>query len=120
MSRSTNTKPEVRLQQGLMARGLNFETHSKDLPGTPDIVFRASKMAVFVHGCYWHRHQGCKDQNKPTSSSVSSTRRLNTNVLRDARVALEFKELHWQVFVAWECDVNKRLADVLDQIEGRL
>jgi DNA mismatch endonuclease (patch repair protein) len=120
MSRSTNTKPEVRLQDGLRARGHAFETHAKDLPGTPDIVFRDSRLAIFVHGCYWHRHQGCKNQNAPTMSSVNSTKRLNTNVVRDAQVAGQLRQQHWGQYVAWECDVNERLADVLNQIEDKL
>ena len=120
MAKSTNTKPETRLQDGLRARGHTFETHVKELPGTPDIVFREARLTVFVHGCYWHRHQGCKSQNPPTLSSVNSTKRLNTNVLRDAQVAGELRQIHWGQFVAWECDVNQRLALVLNQIEERL
>jgi DNA mismatch endonuclease (patch repair protein) len=120
MAKSSNTKPEIRLQDGLRSRGHAFETHVEDLPGTPDIVFRGSRLVVFVHGCYWHRHQGCKNQNPPTLSSVNSTKRLNTNVLRDATVAGELRQSAWNQFVAWECDINQRLADVLNQIEERL
>lgn len=117
---SKNTKPELRLQNGLTARGLEFELHVRELPGTPDIVFRDHKTAVFVHGCYWHRHQGCTVQRKPTEYSVTETKRRNTTVLNDANVAKEIKRLGWTQYVAWECHINLALSKVLDDIESRL
>jgi DNA mismatch endonuclease (patch repair protein) len=117
---SKNTKPELRLQDGLRARGLNFDLHVRELPGTPDIVFFDSKLAVFVHGCYWHRHNGCTTQRKPTEASVKVTKTRNSTVLNDANVARNLQEIGWKQYIAWECHVNLELAKVLNDIQERL
>jgi DNA mismatch endonuclease (patch repair protein) len=117
---SKNTKPEVRLQNGLIARGHDIDLHVKGLPGTPDIVFSEQNIAVFVHGCYWHRHQGCSVQRKPTEYSVTETKRRNSTVLRDAKVAQDILKLGWTQYIAWECHINSALPQVLDDIEEKI
>lgn len=117
---SKNTKPELRLQDGLRARGLDFDLHVRELPGTPDIVFFQSKLVVFVHGCYWHRHHSCETQRKPTEASVKVTKTRNSTVLNDASVARTLKQMGWKQYIAWECHVNMGLAKVLNDIQDRL
>lgn len=120
MSKSKDTKPELRLQEGLIARGLSFEKHMRQLPGTPDIVFAPQRLIIFVHGCYWHRHAQCNGDFRATASSVEATKRMNDNVRRDFEIKQSLEELGWVVYIAWECDINMSLASVLSDVETLL
>src|SRR5687768_2132535 len=104
--RSSNTKPEVSLRKALHRLGLRFRLHGRKLPGKPDIVLPRFKTAIFVHGCFWHRHEGCKVANTPKSNTDFWVDKFSRNVARDAKIADELKRLGWRVIVAWECELG--------------
>lgn len=106
--RSKDTKPEIMVRSLLHRKGYRFRLHSKDLPGKPDIVLRKYKTAVFVHGCYWHRHSGCKFAYEPKSRVEFWTAKFHDNVERDKRNRNALEALGWRVLVIWECEVADR------------
>src|SRR5262249_47403613 len=111
--------PELVLRRELHARGLRYRLHAKDLPGKPDIVFRKQKVAVFVHGCFWHRHEGCKVANIPKSNTAFWKEKFDRNVARDQANREKLEHLGWTVNVVWECELHphKRLAETVREIE---
>lgn len=116
--RGKNTKPELFVRRLLHRLGYRFRTHSKELPGRPDIVFSARRRVVFVHGCFWHRHD-CDRAYVPKTRSEFWQRKFRRNVERDREDQDRLQSLGWQVLVIWECEINpdgdleKRLTDFL-------
>jgi DNA mismatch endonuclease (patch repair protein) len=84
--------------------GHRFKLHVKDLPGSPDLVFPGKKLALFVHGCFWHRHQGCACAYRPKSNVEFWKGKFKSNVARDKRVQRELEETGWRVAIIWECE----------------
>lgn len=116
--RSADTTPELALRRVLHRRGLRYTLGNKDLPGKPDLVFRRSRVAVFVHGCFWHRHEGCKVANMPKSNTDFWEQKFARNVARDAKARHRLEEMGWQVEVAWECQLTPRnITATADRIE---
>lgn len=105
--RSGNTRPEVAVRKQLHALGYRFRLHRRDLPGKPDIVLPRHKIAIFVHGCFWHQHEGCKLASKPKTRQEYWTPKLAGNVARDQVAQAALADLGWRVEVIWECDVRK-------------
>jgi DNA mismatch endonuclease (patch repair protein) len=105
-----NTKPELSVRRYLHRRGLRFKLHAKGLPGKPDLVFPKYKAVVFVHGCFWHRHAGCKYATTPNSREQFWTNKLSENVARDSYQIAALNELGWRVFVVWECELRNNIA----------
>src|SRR5580692_7367649 len=95
--RGKNTTPEIRTRKIAHALGLRFRIHRQDLPGKPDIVFPRRRLALFVHGCFWHRHPGCRKATAPSSKFWAT--KFSRNIRRDALVATELKALGWRVAV---------------------
>lgn len=106
--RSNDTSPEVTLRRALHRLGLRYVLRKKGLPGKPDLVFPKHRAVVFVHGCFWHRHHGCKIATTPKSNTQFWTDKFDRNVARDARVQDELQARGWRVFVAWECELNSK------------
>jgi DNA mismatch endonuclease (patch repair protein) len=104
--RSSNTSPELALRKALHAIGLRFRPHAKDLPGKPDIVFRKRKVAIFVHGCFWHRHEGCKVAIMPKSNTKFWQEKFVRNMQRDATARERLENFGWHVEVVWECELH--------------
>lgn len=102
--KSRNTSPELKVRKLLHAMGYRFRLHKRDLPGTPDIVLGPLKKAIFVHGCFWHRHDGCRKTTTPTTRREFWVSKFEANVLRDERKMQELKEAGWDVMVVWECE----------------
>lgn len=101
--RGKNTKPELLARRALFAAGYRFRLHRRDLPGAPDIVLPGRKVAIFVHGCFWHLHAGCKNARLPSTRPEFWLGKLEGNVARD-RCALEALVLDdWRVLTVWEC-----------------
>lgn len=88
----------------LHALGRRFRVHNRDLPGSPDIANRARKWAVFVHGCFWHRHIGCKRATTPSRNRQFWLEKFDANVARDARVQAALRDQGYRVLVVWECE----------------
>lgn len=104
-----DTEPELALRRALFAKGLRYRLHAKDLPGRPDIVFPKWNAAVFVHGCFWHRHPGCKFATSPSTRPEFWQEKFDGNVSRDKRNIDKLADLGWRVAVVWECDIKSDL-----------
>ena len=113
--RARDTKPEMRVRQALHAAGLRYRLHAKDLPGKPDLVFRSRKVALFVHGCFWHQHPdpNCKLSRMPKSKLDFWRPKLEGNRLRDLKVREQLEAQGWSVFEVWECQAAKRDLEAL-------
>ncbi|WP_277924334.1 DNA mismatch endonuclease Vsr [Sphingomonas sp. CROZ-RG-20F-R02-07] len=104
--RSTNTKPEVALRKALHRLGFRFRLHGRRLPGKPDIVLPKYRTAIFVHGCFWHRHAGCSIATTPKSNTEFWVDKFDRNTARDAIKRAQLEADGWNVIVVWECDLK--------------
>lgn len=105
-----DTKPEMIVRQLLHREGYRYSLHSRDLPGSPDLVFRPRRKVIFVHGCFWHRHPGCRRTTTPKTHAKFWDAKFTANVERDARKTLELKAAGWAVAVIWECETRNPAA----------
>lgn len=101
-----DTKPEMIVRKYLFSRGLRFRVQVRKLPGTPDIVLPKYKTVVFVNGCFWHGHDGCKYFRLPKSNVEFWKEKIEKNIERDTRNEAELKALGWRVIRVWECDIK--------------
>ena len=101
--RGKNTKPEILVRSALFKVGFRFRLHRKDLPGAPDIVLPKWKVAIFVHGCFWHLHSGCANARIPATRTEFWAAKLGANVERDRKAFIRLAEAGWRVLVVWEC-----------------
>lgn len=104
--RGENTRPERVVRSLLHRMGYRFRLHRRDLPGTPDIVLPKYRTVVFVHGCYWHRHVGCKYAYTPKSRVEFWETKFSQNVKRDVQVRSELETLGWNIVIVWECELR--------------
>ena len=102
--RSMDTEPEKAVRSLLHRLGYRFRLHQKNLPGKPDIVLPKYRSVIFVHGCFWHRHKGCKYAYSPKSRTEFWKKKFQGNIDRDRRHKKELKKLGWKIFVIWECE----------------
>jgi len=109
-----DTKPEMAVRKMLYGMGYRYRLHRKDLPGRPDIALPKMKKAIFVHGCFWHRHD-CKKATTPKSNGSFWLDKFDQNVKRDRKALADLSELGWEAVIVWECEVSdlERLADKL-------
>jgi len=103
--RGKDTRPEQIVRSFLHRAGLRFRLHAK-LPGKPDLVLPKYRAAVFVHGCFWHRHAGCRYATTPSSNIEFWQAKFDANVARDKRVSRELRKEGWHVFVVWSCRIS--------------
>jgi len=108
-----DTRPEMLVRKALHRHGRRFRVGRKDLAGKPDIVLPRLQTAVFVHGCFWHHHEGCKEARLPASNPDFWREKFRLNKDRDQRVQNALKMAGWRVVVIWECEVKK---DKIDEI----
>lgn len=101
-----DTAPELLVRSVLHRLGLRFRVHGKTLPGTPDIVLKKHRAVVFVHGCFWHRHKGCRRATTPVVRAEFWGNKFAGNVARDARVSSALRKMGWRVVVIWECQTK--------------
>lgn len=110
-----NTAPELKVRSALHRAGFRFRLHRRDLPGTPDIVLPRFRTVIFVHGCFWHRHEGCKFAYTPKSRTEFWEEKFSRNMERDRRKILQLQQAGWNVEIIWECEttdmvnLNRRL-----------
>ena len=104
--RSRNTKPEVMLRKALFSRGFRYRINSRALPGTPDIVLPKYHTVIFVNGCFWHGHNGCRYYVIPATNTEFWVSKIQKNIERDAKVTAELQSLGWKVITVWECDLR--------------
>lgn len=107
--RKENTAPEIAIRKALHRLGLRFRLHVKSLPGTPDIVFPKYHAVVFVHGCFWHRHNECKLATTPKSNRQFWENKFEKNISRDIAKTKILESLGWRVFVVWQCEISSNV-----------
>jgi DNA mismatch endonuclease, patch repair protein len=105
--RGQNTAPEKHLRQLLHRKGFRFRLHGRGLPGRPDLVLVRYNAAIFVHGCFWHRHTGCAIAYEPRSRLEFWTRKFEENMERDKRNVAALQGAGWRVAIVWECELRK-------------
>lgn len=105
--RGRNTRPELMLRRALHAAGFRFRLHRKDLPGKPDIVMPGRSVVIFVHGCFWHRHAGCRLTTTPATRPEFWAAKFEGNVARDARTKSLLLAEGWRVAIVWECALQR-------------
>jgi DNA mismatch endonuclease (patch repair protein) len=113
--RGKDTTPEIIVRKLLYSLGYRYRIHRRDIPGTPDIAFIGRKKLIFVHGCFWHRHPGCKYAYIPKSNTDRWLTKFTNNVARDARIMDQLTHEGWQVLVVWECE-TKDLEKLTDKL----
>ncbi|MCF1448552.1 DNA mismatch endonuclease Vsr [Agrobacterium vitis] len=120
--RSRDTKPEIALRKALHGLGFRFRVHKTGLPGKPDLVLPKYHCVIFVHGCFWHRHPGCKVATMPKSNTEFWADKFTRNVDRDKRVQKQLEEDGWHVIIVWECDVDThaKAASTADALSRQL
>lgn len=104
--RGKHTRPERAVRSFLHRAGYRFRLHRHDLPGSPDIVLPSRRIAIFVNGCFWHRHNGCPKAYMPKSRVEYWSKRFADNVARDQRKTVELELLGWDVVTIWECETE--------------
>lgn len=104
--RSKGTKPEMLVRSLLHRSGFRFRLHRKDLPGSPDIVLPKYRSVIFVHGCFWHKHEDCKDASIPKSNVVFWKEKIQKNVERDLQAVSALEAAGWNVITIWECEIR--------------
>lgn len=118
--RAKNTKPEIAVRSLLHRMGYRFRIHRKDLPGRPDIVLPKYKSVIFVHGCFWHLHEACRDGTIPKTRSDKWKEKLVKNLERDRSNIYNLHNMGWKVLILWECEVEKQLEIVENKINDFL
>jgi DNA mismatch endonuclease, patch repair protein len=102
--RSRDTAPELAVRRIAHSMGLRFRLHRRDLPGRPDLSFPPHRLALFVHGCYWHRHPGCRNCTQPKTRPEFLAAKFQANIARDLRTEAALGALGWRVVTIWECE----------------
>ena len=111
--RGKDTAIEVKVRKYLFSKGFRYRKNVKTLPGKPDIVLPKYKTAVFVHGCFWHRHEGCKDATTPKTRTDFWNEKFRKNVENDQLHTQQLTEMGWKVLVLWECEIEKRFEETM-------
>ncbi len=119
--RAKNTKPEMLVRKFLHAQGFRYKLHDKKLPGKPDIVLPKYKTVIFIHGCFWHGHKGCKYFVVPKTRTEWWLNKINSNIVNDTKAAKALKKEGWKIIHLWECDlkpakVEKGLSSLLKKL----
>lgn len=115
-----DTKIEVEVRKYLFSKGYRFRKNDKRYPGKPDIILPKYHVAIFIHGCFWHRHEGCKDATTPKTKTDFWLNKFENNVKNDQIKQNKLKELGWKVVVIWECELKKDFQKTMDRLEREL
>ncbi len=118
--RGKDTAIEVKVRKYLFAKGYRFRKNVSSLPGKPDIVLPKYRTAIFIHGCYWHRHPGCKYSYTPKSNRDFWEKKFADNVANDQKKMALLEEEGWSVITLWECDIEKRFIPTMETLEQKL
>jgi DNA mismatch endonuclease (patch repair protein) len=106
--RGKDTKPEMIVRRLAWSLGVRYRLHRRDLPGCPDMVFAIRRKVIFIHGCFWHRHEGCQANRIPKSHVEFWTDKLEKNRLRDMDNQAKLRAMGWDALVVWECETKDR------------
>ena len=110
--KSKNTKPEIKVRKVLHSMGYRFRLHRKDLPGSPDIVLPKYKTVIFVHGCFWHRHENCKYASTPKTRQEFWEAKFQENINRDKLNQENLSSKGWKIIIVWECEIKDKDFDL--------
>lgn len=118
--RSKDTGPEMAVRRVVHGMGYRYRLHRRDLPGHPDLVFPSRRKVIFVHGCFWHQHKGCKVARRPKSNKEYWLPKLRATKERDARNQRKLKTAGWNVMIVWECQIKdlKHLPKTIGEFLG--
>lgn len=114
--KSKDTSIEVKVRKFLFARGFRYRKNVRALPGTPDIVLPKYKTVIFVNGCFWHRHKGCKYTTTPSTHQDFWQKKFTVNVSNDKKHYRQLKDLGWHVIVLWECEIEHTFFEVMNRV----
>lgn len=114
--RSKDTQPEMIVRKYLHAQGFRYRLHARNLPGSPDLVLPRYRVAILVHGCFWHRHAGCKYATTPANNAERWKLKFDANIERDARKENLLRAAGWKVLVVWECELRRAPEERLRQL----
>lgn len=114
--RGKHTAPEGVIKKLLRASGFRYRSHVSSLPGTPDIILPAERIAIFVNGCFWHGHKGCRRSKLPTTNVAFWKRKISKNVTRDRAAARKLRKLGWNVRIYWTCAKTSQFESVLRRL----
>lgn len=122
MIKGKNTKPELVVRKFLHANGFRYRLHVKDLPGKPDIVLPKYKTVIFVHGCFWHGHEGCIKSKLPTTKAQWWKQKISSNITRDMDVYDKLEQVGWNVITIWQChlvpsNIQQELSILLQKLK---
>lgn len=115
-----NTKIELAVRRYLFNRGYRYRLHVRNLPGKPDIVLKKYKTAIFVHGCFWHRHSGCKDATTPKTRTDFWEKKFQVNTRNDKINTELLEQMGWRVIVVWECQIAGSFKDTMSELIKQL
>ena len=118
--RGKDTAIEIKVRKYLFSHGFRFRKNVADLPGKPDIVLPRYKTVIFIHGCYWHRHQGCKYCYTPKTNVEFWNKKFEDNIRNDENKCKLLHEAGWNVITLWECDIEKRFESTMETLEQQL
>lgn len=118
--RGKNTRPELTLRKALHGAGFRYRLNDRKLPGRPDVVLPRYKTVIFVHGCFWHRHNGCSIATTPKSNTTYWLDKFERNTHRDRANTRQLEERGWKVIVVWECELGSksRIEQCIDRVTG--
>jgi DNA mismatch endonuclease (patch repair protein) len=122
MSRIKNkdTSIELKVRKWLFAQGFRFRKNVKKLPGHPDVVLKKYNTVIFIHGCFWHRHENCKDATVPKTRVEFWTDKFQRNIDNDKKAVDELERLGWNVIVAWQCEIERSFEETMSRMESNL
>lgn len=118
-----DTVPEMAVRRLIHGMGYRYRLHDRSLPGSPDLVFRSRKKAIFVNGCFWHSHQGCRLATVPKTRTDYWSVKFRSNMERDRRTLTDLHALGWRVLVVWECEIKdvevleEKIVEFLEEIQ---
>lgn len=118
--RAKDTKPERLVRSLLHSMGYRFRLHRKDLPGSPDIILPKYRAAIFIHGCFWHQHPGCRKATIPKKNAEYWEPKLRRNAERDVQAERILQELGWRVLTLWECEIRRDAGALPGRLESFL
>ena len=113
--RAKDTKPELEVRRAIHGAGFRFRLHRSDLPGKPDVVFPRHRLALFVHGCFWHRH-GCKRATMPATNREFWSEKFRRTMERDQKALKDLEEIGWDTAVIWECQLEAGINNLLETL----
>ena len=111
-----DTSIEIRVRKWLFQKGYRYRKNVTNLPGKPDILLNSYKTVIFIHGCFWRRHPGCKDATTPKTRTEFWTSKFSSNVHNDRKNIEKLEEMGYQVIIIWECEIKKRFQETMDNV----